>query len=180
MNALPANINADAARLPQTYEAAKSGFIYAIGSESLVKIGFSRNPMRRLAEIQSLYGACFVFVGACPATMQQEREAHRLLAHARLAGELFFRSDPTVASFINQLDPGLPSLSAGLLGFDSLECGYEVERDGSSVVMPISELSDDELYVRARDYEEMSKGCLRHAYEIREFVRARSHNGVAA
>lgn len=61
-----------------------------------------------------------------------------------------------------------------LPGFEYLQRAYTVTRDGKVTLVPIAAITNQELAARAREYEEMSKGCLRHAYEIREFVRARA------
>lgn len=181
MNMLPSHINAAAANLPQTYEAqAEGGFVYAatFGEGGLVKIGFSRNPDRRVCEVSAFVGVPCRLLALAPATMQQEAEIHRSLAHARLFGEWFRHDDVRVRELVQSMrdaryDEPLP-------GFEHLKAGYEVERDGAKVIVPLAALTDADLSARAKEYEEMAKGCRRHAYEIREFVRSRSEQQGAA
>ena len=61
-----------------------------------------------------------------------------------------------------------------LPGFEYLQRAYTVMRAGEVTLVPVDMLIDHELISRAKEYEEMAKGCRRHAYEIREFVRSRS------
>jgi len=61
-----------------------------------------------------------------------------------------------------------------LPGFKHLCRAYPVTRDGDVRLVPVSLCTDDELAERARQLDEMAKGCRAHAREIREYVRARS------
>lgn len=74
-------------------EAPSGGFVYVIRSDAnVVKIGFSSNPINRIASLRtgSSYPLDFAFVGVTPGTGAEiEREAHRLLARHRLEGEWF-------------------------------------------------------------------------------------------
>lgn len=66
-----------------------SGFIYFIQCGERVKIGWSRDPRRRLVKIQSDNGTPCVLLGAVPGTLDQEAEAHDLLRPWRVSGEWF-------------------------------------------------------------------------------------------
>lgn len=66
-----------------------------------------------------------------------------------------------------------------LPGFDHLQEAYTVRRNDEIVLVPISQLSDSELLDRAAEYDDMAKGCHKHALEIRGFVRAREYEAVA-
>lgn len=46
-------------------------------------------------------------------------------------------------------------------------------RDGDVVIVPVDQCTDDELKARAAQLDEMAKGCMAHALEIREYVLAR-------
>jgi len=86
-----------------------SGFVYAISSGGdRVKIGYTRDPMKRLAQIRT---SCpdAVMVGLIRAIQQQEREAHALLAPWKINGEWFHRIGP-VADFVLMLP--IPKLEA--------------------------------------------------------------------
>lgn len=61
-----------------------------------------------------------------------------------------------------------------LPGFDYLQKAYFLTREGENVIVPVDQCSDFELLARAREYEEMAKGCRSHAREIREYVTARA------
>jgi hypothetical protein len=66
-----------------------SGFIYFIQCGERVKIGWSRDPKRRLVKIQSDNGAPCILLGSVPGTLDQEAEAHDLLRPWRISGEWF-------------------------------------------------------------------------------------------
>lgn len=60
-----------------------------------------------------------------------------------------------------------------LPGFEHLQVAYPVERDGQQVLVPVNQLSDDELEQRAKEYDAMARSCRLHAREIRDYVKAR-------
>ncbi len=76
--------------------------------------------------------------------------------------------------------PNAPDSQIVLPGFEYLQQAYTVDRDDVVTLVPVDMLTDQELIARAKEYEEMAKGCRRHAYEIREFVRTRSEQRGAA
>ena len=61
-----------------------------------------------------------------------------------------------------------------LPGFEHLQRAYTVKRADEITLVPIEQLSDKELLARADEYDAMAAGCLRHAFEIRRYVKARS------
>lgn len=74
--------------------------------------------------------------------------------------------------------PDLPTLP----GFKHLQKAYScqdsaVEEDdsdlGNVVIVPVDQLSDDQLLAKAEQYEKMGDGCYEHAAELRRFVRIR-------
>ena len=67
-----------------------------------------------------------------------------------------------------------PEAQMVLSGFEHLQKAYPVEREGARVLVPVHLLTDDELEARALEYMEMSKGCIAHAKEIREYIKRRS------
>jgi hypothetical protein len=68
-----------------------TGFCYAIQVGELIKLGYSRAPDRRFAEIKYSSGQPCTFIGAVEATMGQEQELHRLLASERAADFEWYR-----------------------------------------------------------------------------------------
>lgn len=60
-------------------------------------------------------------------------------------------------------------------GFDRLQTGYPVERDGERVLVPTDLCTDDELLTRASEHEAMAFGHRRHAQELRTYVEGRRH-----
>lgn len=60
-----------------------------------------------------------------------------------------------------------------LPGFKHLCKAYPMAREGAIVIVPVNMCTDDELKARAAQLDEMAKGCISHAREIREYVIAR-------
>jgi hypothetical protein len=61
-----------------------------------------------------------------------------------------------------------------LPGFKHLCKAYPMSRDGDVVIVPLDMCTDDELKARAVQLDDMAKGCIAHANEIREYVLARA------
>ena len=60
-----------------------------------------------------------------------------------------------------------------LPGFKHLCKAYPMTRDDEVVIVPVDMCTDDGLKARAVQLDEMAKGCVAHATEIREYVLAR-------
>jgi hypothetical protein len=60
-----------------------------------------------------------------------------------------------------------------LSGFEHLQIAYSVMRNGDIVLVPVDQLTDDEIDARAFEYDQMAKGCRDHARELRSYKRAR-------
>jgi hypothetical protein len=58
-------------------------------------------------------------------------------------------------------------------GFEHLQVAYTVSRNSDVVLVPVNQLTDAELLARAVEYDDMARGCRKHAFEIREYVRSR-------
>ena len=87
-----------------------TGFIYAIGDETgRVKIGWSQQPVRRLAKISSDCSSVVTLLGIVQATQSQEKEIHTLLSPWRINRE-WFRHEETVAVFVSMLGKLKPQL----------------------------------------------------------------------
>lgn len=63
-----------------------------------------------------------------------------------------------------------------LEGFEHLQRAYTVSRDEKIILVPVNKCTDNELLLRAEDYEKQARGCRLHARELRSFVKARSFN----
>src|ERR1017187_10028273 len=81
-----------------------TGFIYAIESGGLVKIGWSRDPRRRLDKIRSDAPQDCELLGTRAGTRKLEAEFHHKLAPYRARRE-WFRNDGAVSEFIQSLFP---------------------------------------------------------------------------
>lgn len=88
-----------------------TGFVYAIGDgEDRVKIGWSADPIHRMAKLQTDCPTRATLLGLVPATKAQEAELHELLDPWRLNGE-WFRLEGIVAAFVGILPTPQPRLS---------------------------------------------------------------------
>lgn len=79
-----------------------------------------------------------------------------------------------VRSCIKKYKPA-PTTDSQLVlpGFDHLQKSYFMDRDGESVLVPVDQCTDAELQSRAREYDDMARGCRAHAFEIRKYVEVR-------
>ena len=66
-----------------------------------------------------------------------------------------------------------------LPGFEHLQRGYQVEREGVRLLVPTDLLTDEEIDARADEYELMAVGCRAHARELRDFKERRSSDAAA-
>lgn len=98
-----------------------SGFLYAIAAgEDRVKIGWSADPVRRLSKIQSDCPEIVTLLGVIEASIEQEREAHALLAPWRVHREWYSRRG-LVAKFVSMLPPPAPRVVV-------VESGYPLKK----------------------------------------------------
>jgi hypothetical protein len=68
----------------------------------------------------------------------------------------------------------LPTRQLALPGFEYLQVAYPVKRNGVKLLVPVNQMTDDELEERANEYDAMSRGCRDHAREIRGYVSKRN------
>jgi hypothetical protein len=59
-------------------------------------------------------------------------------------------------------------------GFEHLQKAYTVNRDGENVLVPVDLLTDEEVEGRAAELEDMARGCIAHARELRGYMRHRA------
>jgi len=79
-----------------------TGFIYAIASDDLVKIGWSKDPWRRLVKLRSDNAGECAMLGIVPGTQADECALHRRFAGYRVRGEWFEYWGP-VSDFIRSM-----------------------------------------------------------------------------
>ena len=68
------------------------GYIYFISGPALcagIKIGFSKNPIERLAIVQAQAAVKLHILASVPGTMEDEKTIHHALHHYRMCGEWF-------------------------------------------------------------------------------------------
>jgi hypothetical protein len=65
-------------------------------------------------------------------------------------------------------------LQLHLEGFQYLRKAYTVDREGERALVPIDQISADELLARAAEFERQSKSLRAHAEEIKLYVARRS------
>jgi hypothetical protein len=80
------------------------GFIYAIASGDSIKIGYSANPMRRLAKIASDTPQACTFIGCVQGSPTDEARLHEQLAPHCLRGE-WFADNAFVRDAITEFKP---------------------------------------------------------------------------
>lgn len=66
-----------------------------------------------------------------------------------------------------------PDPQLTLEGFDRLQQYYLVDRDETQVAVRIDQLTDEEIYAKAAEYEAMGRGCFQHAQELYRYVELR-------
>lgn len=82
-----------------------TGYVYVIENESgLFKVGYTNDPARRLTMLRTSSAEKLRLLGVVPATMEQEKELHRLLSPWRAARE-WFRPNIALLSLIQSLIP---------------------------------------------------------------------------
>jgi hypothetical protein len=81
-----------------------------------------------------------------------------------------------VSATIGKFEPKQKQSTGQLVldGFEHLQIAYTFEREGRTVLVPIDKCTDLELMQRAKEYDDMAKGCQNHARELRGYVSDRS------
>lgn len=60
-------------------------------------------------------------------------------------------------------------------GFEYLRSAYTLHRAGDLVIVPLEQMTDDEIDARAEDLDRSSEGCKAHANELRRYKGMRSN-----
>lgn len=82
-----------------------TGYVYAIeNQDGLVKLGWSKDPLRRLVKINSDTSSRCKLVGFVRGTREQEAELHRICADECVHGE-WYRRGRLVSAFLSMLPP---------------------------------------------------------------------------
>lgn len=95
-----------------------TGFVYAIQSGDSVKIGWAKDPARRLSELNVGSPEKHILLGAARGTKSHEAEMHALCKDEHLRGE-WFRKGRIVSLFIAHLPAFSPPVRAK--GFSALD-----------------------------------------------------------
>jgi len=79
------------------------GLVYFVqsGDDGPIKIGWSRDVVRRVAELQTANAHALVLLGAVPGTMEDEAAMHARFAHLRMEAE-WFRNSPEIHAFLRE------------------------------------------------------------------------------
>lgn len=73
-----------------------------------------------------------------------------------------------------------PSDQLSLPGFTLVQCAYSVMRKGEQVIVPVQQLSDEEIDGKIAELERMASGCKQHAAELLRFKAERKRMPAAA
>jgi len=66
-----------------------------------------------------------------------------------------------------------------LPGYRYLQKAYMVERNQEQAVVPISQMTDEEIIARVAEYQRMADGCMKHAEELMGYLSRRQIRGAA-
>jgi len=88
------------AMIPSGYR--RCGFVYCIRNDAAgaVKIGFSKNPMRRIKQLQTASPSRLRLVGMLESAQAFETALHEEYAHRRISGEWFDDSDTQISTIM--------------------------------------------------------------------------------
>lgn len=79
----------------------RPGFVYFVKSSGQIKIGFSKDAIKRVIALRTGSAEAIELLGTIPATLQIERFIHWQFRSFRIHGE-WFRADPELVSFIER------------------------------------------------------------------------------
>lgn len=175
MTSLPANINISSARLPATYMQAKAALA------NCARIDECMDWADKAAALASY------------AKQADDDEMMKMAVRVRdrairRAGELLKQVVPKKGANQNISAAGDTKVltrkeAAEQAGMSKRQQVTAVRvasiPDDEIVLVPIHQLSDSELLGRAAEYDDMAKGCHKHALEIRGYVRAREREVAA-
>lgn len=79
------------------------GFVYFLTDGEAIKIGFAKNPAKRLADLQIAQSFELVMIATFSAPKYQERIVHNMFKHLHIRGE-WFRIDSAITDYIDDLE----------------------------------------------------------------------------
>ena len=81
----------------------REGDVYFVqsGSDGPIKIGWSQDVARRIAELQTANAHALVLLGTVPGTMEDEATIHVHFAHLRMEAE-WFRNSSEIHAFLRE------------------------------------------------------------------------------
>jgi hypothetical protein len=105
-------------------------------------------------------------------TMKSEIEGEDADFYVACAAD-FIRD--TVKRCIGDYQPKATATDAQIVmdGFDHMQKAYTVTRDNEVVLVPVQDLTPDEIEGRAAELEGMARGCIAHARELRAYNQGR-------
>jgi hypothetical protein len=80
----------------------EEGWVYFIQGGDRVKVGWSRDVPRRLAQLQTASSEALKLLGTLPGTRERERAIHRMLAAIHVRGE-WFHAEPGLLAMVPML-----------------------------------------------------------------------------
>lgn len=76
------------------------GYVYAIENGDAVKIGYAKDPVRRLSELNVGFHGSLKLIGFVKGTRNHEKQMHLLAASERIRGE-WFRKGKVISAFLD-------------------------------------------------------------------------------
>lgn len=86
---------------PRSPTVPEKGFVYFIRAGDFIKIGFSDDPRKRLAALQSAHPHLLEMIGFMPGTMDDEYRIHCIFGLLHVRGE-WFNDDPSIREFLRK------------------------------------------------------------------------------
>lgn len=88
---------------PPVARSTVKGYVYFIGGEGRVKIGFANNVAKRLSALQTSCPFELRLLASFQGKMKREREFHERFAALRMSGE-WFRLEGEIKDFLESLE----------------------------------------------------------------------------
>lgn len=85
-----------------------------------------------------------------------------------------------VRSVLRLYEPREEEDPQGVLpGFERLRRAYLVEREHEQIVVPLHQMTYEEVRLKASEYRSMAFGCIKHADELDRYAEGREAEGAA-
>ncbi|MBB4042059.1 hypothetical protein GGR34_003744 [Microvirga flocculans] len=89
----------------------RGGYVYFFQVGNRIKIGFSKDPIHRLADLKTGFSALPSLIAAVPGTKADETKLHAQLRAYRQAGEWFVAAAPVKRIILRSVALGIPAHS---------------------------------------------------------------------